>query len=349
MESLEDALLPQMFQDYPAFFTIKLPIPVYNVSLDIHLSTTNVLRMPVPLVNTEDTAHAFLTQPDVRSTMTSPNVPSVQPDTILTMEFVTESPLIVLEELISNDLLGLVTRSMINVRNGAPQLVFVPAALVLLKKPSMVNAFHWRKLAVQDNMLMLLLIVLMLILFARPLKKLVEDVSNVFGVMNITLLKENASKLSVQPDSFPTILENVLKSAIFAIYSISEEIVWLVSQHTPSQVMEPVFNFKNHAHALKDNTWVMTITAKKSANSVISSVKKLDSVPNVLIAISSCTPENVSLKNNVERDKFLLTTTVMTSAQVAETLTDKPENVSIVFLKTLNFIMGFVSQRKPVA
>lgn len=85
------------------------------------------------------------------------------------MEFVTEFPLTVLEELISNVLLGLVTRLMINVKNGAPQLVFVPAVSALLKRPSMVNAFHWSKLVAQDSLLMLLLIVSMLILFASPL------------------------------------------------------------------------------------------------------------------------------------------------------------------------------------
>ena len=322
---------------------------VYNASLDIHLSTANVLRMTAPLANTKDTAHAFPTQSDVTSTMTSPNVPSAQPDTILTTEFVTESPSIVQEELISKDLLGLVTGLMINARNGALPLVFVPAVSALLKKPSMVNVFHWRKLAVKDNSLILLLIVLMLIPFARPLKKSVEDVSNVLGVMNSMLLKVNALKLSVRLDSFPTILENVFESAIFAMNSIREETVWPVSQHTSSQIMESAFNCQPHAHALKDNIWVMTITAKKLANSVISSVKKLDSVANVLITISSCTPENVSLKNNAEQDKFLSTTTAKMSAQLAETLTDKLENVSIVFLKTFNFTMGFVSQRKPVA
>lgn len=63
-----------MYPDCPALFTIKLPIPVYNASLDIHLSTTDVLRMPVLLVNTEDMAHAFLTQLGVKSTMILPNV-----------------------------------------------------------------------------------------------------------------------------------------------------------------------------------------------------------------------------------------------------------------------------------
>lgn len=113
-----------------------------------------------------------------------------------------------------------------------------------------------------------------------------DDVSNVLGAINIMKLKENASKLSARPDLFPTILENVLESAIFVINSISEEIVWPVSQHTRSQVMELAFNFKNHAHVLKDNFWVMTTNAKISPNYAISSVQRLDNVQNVLITIS---------------------------------------------------------------
>lgn len=74
--------------------------------------------------------------------------------------------------------------------------------------------------------------VLMPIHFVKPLKSWAENVSIAFGDTITMLPKLNASKLFVLPNTFQTIMENAPESVIFVIYSMHEEHVWPVFQHT---------------------------------------------------------------------------------------------------------------------
>ena len=293
--------------------------------------------------------NAFPTLSDVTLITISPNVPSAQSDTLSTTEYATEPHFLALEELTSTLPLGLATKLMTSAENGVPTLVFVQVASALGKKLSMENASPWHKLVLKDNSSMLLLIVLILTLFARLSKKLEEDALNVFGGMNLTLPKENVWKLSAQPDSFPMISEDVWELATFAINLMPEETVWPASQPTLFQQTESASNLKPLANVPKDNIWATTTSATKSANSVKSTAEKPDFAPNVSITISSCTPENVSSKNNADPDKSLSTTTATTSAQPVETLTEQPESALTVPLNNTNYISDFAFLSKHAA
>lgn len=76
-------------------------------------------------------------------------------------------------------------------------------------------------------MLILKETVLKTIFFAILSKNTEVNVLNVFGDINWMLLKTNVPRLSVQPDMFQTIMENVLKSVIFVLILMSEETAWV--------------------------------------------------------------------------------------------------------------------------
>lgn len=183
--------------------------------------------------------------------------------------------------------------------------------------------------------------------FAKFSRKSVENAPNAFGHTKSTPLKTSASRSFAQPDTFPTITESVLKSATFVTFSMPEETVWLVSQPTFFKTVEYVFKAKSPTHAHQDNIWVRITSAMKSAHSAKFTPRKEENVPNVTPTITSCTPENVSFKPNVNQDKSSLTTTVMTLAPLAETTTEQQENVSTVLQRNTNSITDFVSQFKP--
>ena len=65
----------------------------------------------------------------------------------------------------------------------------------------------------------------MLIYFAKLSSKSVENASSVFGVMNTIPTKPNVLRSSAQTDTFLTISEDVLESAIFANLTMPEEFV----------------------------------------------------------------------------------------------------------------------------
>lgn len=190
--------------------------------------------------------------------------------------------------------------------------------------------------------------VLNLMFFAQLLKNGVENAQNVFGDMKLVPQLENALKLFAQPDTFQTIMENVLRWATFVKLMMLTEFVWPVSQLTLLAQAEFAYNFKHQTHVQTDNIWVMITSATRSVISVMSTILPMESVLNVSTVITSCTLENVSFKRIVNQDKFWLTTTVMMSAQPVETSTEPPESVLTVFLTIMNFIMDFVFQLKLV-
>lgn len=127
---------------------------------------------------------------------------------------------------------GPVIKLTINVENGE-LMVFVLHVSALLKSQLTESVSQLIQPVPQLNMLILKETVLKTIFFVILLKNTEVNVLNVFGDINWMLPKINAPRLFVQPDMFQTIMENVLKSVIFALILMPEETVWVVFHHIP--------------------------------------------------------------------------------------------------------------------
>lgn len=303
----------------------------------------DVLKLNAQLDNTKSMVNVLKTQLVVPSTVTSLNVLNAQLDILLPAVSVTELLWLVLEETSSTALPGPAIKLVTNVKNGE-LTVSVLHVSVPLKNQLTEFVSQWIQPVLQLNMSILKETVLKTIFFVILSKNTEVNVLNVFGDINWMLPKINASRLFVQPDMFQTIMENVLKSVIFALISMPEETAWVVFHHIPWPQLEFVFNWNHHHHAHQDNIWEMITSVMMSAISVKSMTELQECVHNVLEDIIWCTLENVSCKRTVNPDKFWSTTTVTMLAQLVETMTEPPENVWTASAKLMNFIMAFVFQ-----
>jgi hypothetical protein len=216
-ESSRDVNSPKTIQNSHASFSTKPPKPAQPVTPVTPLSMENVLKAPAQLVNTRNTVLVLTTQPDVPLTVTLPDAPNAPLTSLLKMESAARPHSTVPEEPGTMPLPTPAIQSMTSAENGPLPMESVLHASAQPKRPSTESVFKPSQPVPTSNTLMPLEPVSMLIHFANSSKRLEENAQNVFGPTNGVPKKANVSRLFAKTDTFPTIMENAPKSAIFAI------------------------------------------------------------------------------------------------------------------------------------
>lgn len=222
-ESSRDANSLKTIQNFHASFMTKPPKHAQPVTQVTPLSMENVLKAPAQLVNTRNTVFVLTTQPDVPLTVTLPDVPNAPPTSPLKTVSAARPLSTVPEEPGTMPLPTPAIQSMISAENGPSLMESVLHALAQPKRLSTESVLKPSQPVPTSNTLMLLEPVLMLIHFANSSKRSEENAQNVFGPTNGAPKKANASRLFAKTDTFPTIMENAPKSAIFAILLMPTE------------------------------------------------------------------------------------------------------------------------------